>query len=61
MICSVTGQYGRGRILASEMGLKEEGKQMMAPVPPKTQRDIADAVDKWLEGLRRIPSHTDTK
>ena len=29
----------------------------MAPTPPKTEGDIAEAVDKWLDGLRILESH----
>ena len=29
----------------------------MAPMPPKAEGDIAEAVEKWLEGLRVISGH----
>ena len=29
----------------------------MAPIPPKSEGEIADAVEKWLEGLRIIGNH----
>ena len=39
------------------MGLQEKARQIMAPVAPKSQGEIADAVEKWLEGLRIISNH----
>ena len=29
----------------------------MSPIPPKSEGDIAEAVEKWLEGLRIISGH----
>jgi hypothetical protein len=34
----------------SGLGLQEKARQIMAPIPPKAEGDIAEAVDKWLEG-----------
>ena len=37
--------------------LAERAKKLMSPQTPKTEGDIAEAVDKWLEGLRNIQGH----
>ena len=41
----------------SGMGLQDEARQTMAPDPPKSEGDIADSVEKWLEGMRVISGH----
>ena len=41
----------------SGMGLSERARVIMAPTAPKSEGDIAEAVDKWLEGLRLLQSH----
>ena len=39
------------------MGLQEKARQIMAPIPSKSEGDIAACVEKWLEGLRTISVH----
>jgi len=41
----------------SGMGLQDKARQIMAPIAPTSEGEIADAVEKWLEGLRIISSH----
>jgi len=41
----------------SGLGLQEKARQIMAPIPPKAEGDIAEAVEKWLEGVRIISGH----
>jgi len=41
----------------SGLGLQEKARQIMSPIPPKTEGDIAESVEKWLEGLRVISGH----
>ena len=41
----------------SGLGLQEKARQIMAPIPPKSEGDIAESVEKWLEGLRLISGH----
>ena len=41
----------------SGIGLQEKARSIMAPIPPKSEGEIADAVEKWLEGLRIIGNH----
>jgi hypothetical protein len=41
----------------SGMGLQDKARQIMAPIPPKSEGDIADSVEKYLEGLRIISGH----
>ena len=41
----------------SGMGLQEKAQQIMAPSQPKSEGDIADSVEKWLEGFRVISGH----
>ena len=41
----------------SGMGLSERARVIMAPTAPKSEGDIAEALDKWLEGLRLLQSH----
>jgi D-3-phosphoglycerate dehydrogenase len=41
----------------SGLGLQEKARSIMAPVPPKSEGELADAVEKWLEGLRLIGNH----
>ena len=35
---------------ASGMGLQDKAQQIMAPIAPKSEGEIADAVEKWLDG-----------
>ena len=42
---------------ASGMGLQDKARQIMATRPPKSEGDIADSVEKWLEGLGIISNH----
>ena len=39
------------------MGLQDKARQIMAPIPPKSEGTIADAVETWLEGPRIISNH----
>jgi len=41
----------------SGMGLQDKARQIMSPIAPKSEGEIAGAVEKWLEGLRIISSH----
>ena len=41
----------------SGMGLSERARVIMAPTAPKSEGDMAESVDKWLEGLRLLQSH----
>ena len=41
----------------SGQGLSERARAIMAPTPPKTEGDIAEAVGKWIDGLRILESH----
>ena len=41
----------------SGQGLSERARAIMSPAPPKNEGDIAEAVDKWSEGLRLLQSH----
>ena len=41
----------------SGQGLSERARAIMSPAPPKNEGDIAEAVDKWLEGLRILQGH----
>ena len=34
----------------SGMGLQDKARQIMAPVAPKPEGEIADVVEKWLDG-----------
>ena len=41
------------------MGLQDKARQIMVPIAPKSEGEIADAVETWLEGLRIISKHKD--
>ena len=41
----------------SGQGLSERARAIMAPTPPKSEGDMAEAVDKWNEGLRLLENH----
>ena len=41
----------------SGQGLSEKARIIMSPVTPKSAADMAEALDKWLEGLRHIMGH----
>ena len=39
------------------LGLTERARAVMSPTPPKSERDIAEALDKWVEMERIVSSH----
>ena len=39
------------------MVFSEKARQIMAPSAPKSEGDLADAVERWLEGLRLLSNH----
>ena len=41
----------------SGLGLQEKARQIMSPSAPKSEGDIAESVEKWLEGLRVLSGH----
>ena len=41
----------------SGQGLSERARSIMAPTPPKSEGEIAEAVDKWTDGLRILENH----
>ena len=41
----------------SVMGLQDKARQIMAPIAPKSEGEIADAVEKLLKGVRIISNH----
>ena len=41
----------------SGQGLSERARAMVAPSPPKSEGDIAEAVDKLLESIRILENH----
>ena len=41
------------------LALSEKMKAVMTPTPPKTEGDIADSIDKWLETMRSLEEMKD--
>ena len=38
-------------------GIEEKARQIMAPATPKSEGYMADAIERWLEGLRILSGH----
>ena len=43
----------------SGLGLTEQTRRLMHPEAPKKQEDLADAVDTWVERVKRLEAHGD--
>ena len=41
----------------SGLGLAEQARRLMHPEPPKTEEKLAEYVDAWCEGNRRLEAH----
>ena len=41
------------------MGLTEQARRLMHPEAPKNEEDLADAVDNWVEKVKRLEAHGD--
>ena len=41
------------------LGISEQMKGVMTPAPPKTEGEIADCIDKWLETMRQLEDMKD--
>ncbi len=39
------------------LGITEKARRVMSPTPPKSEADMAEAVDKWIESERVLASH----
>ena len=43
----------------SGLGLTEQARRLMDPEAPKNEEDLADAVDNWVEKVKRLEAHGD--
>lgn len=41
----------------SGQGLSERARVTMNPIPPKSEGDIAEAVEKWIDGYKVFRNH----
>ena len=41
----------------SGMGLAEQARKLMHPDPPRREEELAEAIDQWLDKLKRLELH----
>ena len=43
----------------SGLGMTAQALKLMQPEPPKKEDELAEAIDNWLERIRRLVAHGD--